>query len=122
MNNTVPFKALIAGKNNFCIVDTARLAPNRFFQEVLQYLSVVLSSKKQGDEATMNSAIDILNGLSFYNGLEWNQINIPDYVHTVPEEPERELSLAWEVLRDGRYFFTVVIITTKENNFNYIIY
>jgi hypothetical protein len=122
MNNTVPFKALIAGKNNFCIVDTARLAPNRFFQEVLQYLSVVLSSKKQGDEAAMNSAIDILNGLSFYNGLEWNQINIPDYVHTVPEEPGRELSLAWEVLRDGRYFFTVVIITTKENSFNYIIY
>lgn len=122
MNNTIPFKSLIAGKNNFCIVGTVRLAPNRFFQEVLQYLSVVLSSKKQGEEATMNSAIDILNGLSFYNGLEWNQINIPDYVHTLPEEPERELSLAWEVLRDGRYFFTVVIITTKENNFNYIIY
>lgn len=54
MNNTVPFKALIAGKNNFCIVDTARLAPNRFFQEVLQCLSVVLSSKKQGDETAMN--------------------------------------------------------------------
>jgi hypothetical protein len=122
MNNTVPFKALIAGKNNFCIVDTARLAPNRFFQEVLQYLSVVLSFKKQDEETTMNSAIDILNGLSFYNELEWNQINIPDCVHTLPEEPERELSLAWEVLRGGCHFFTVVIITTKENNFNYIIY
>lgn len=122
MNNTIPFKALIAGKNNFCIVDTVRLAPNRFFQEVLQYLSVVLSSKKQGDEATMNSAIDILNRLSFYNELEWNQINIPDCVHTLPEEPERELSLAWKVLRGGCHFFTVVIITTKENNFNYIIY
>lgn len=122
MNNTIPFKSLIAGKNNFCIVNTVKLAPNKLFQEVLQYLSNVLSFKKQGEETILNAAIDTLNSLAFYNELEWVQVNTPDYVHLLPDESGRESSCAWDVLRDGRYFFTVVIIATKENNFNYIIY
>lgn len=122
MNNTVPFKNILAQQDNICITEVRRTL-SRSVGLFMEALFPILSFKPdQGESIVLDSYIQQFDGLAFYNNLEWAPINTPDISFSVPEKSERLRTIAWDLLRDDRVLFTVVIISTMKNNFNYIIY
>lgn len=122
MNHTIPFKNILVQQNNFCIIEARRIV-NRSSNLFMGALFPVLSFKPSlGDHAVLDSYIQQFDAIAFYNNLEWVLINTPDISLSVPEASERLRTTAWDLLSGDKVLFTIVIITTKENNFNYIIY
>lgn len=122
MNNTVPFKNILAQQDNICITEVRR-TPSRSVGLFMEALFPILSFKPDREElAVLDSCIQQFDGLAFYNNLEWVPINTPDISLLIPEKSERLRTIAWDLLREDRVLFTVVIISTMKNNFNYIIY
>lgn len=122
MNNTVPFKNILAQQDNICIIEVRRTL-SRSVGLFMEALFPILSFKPDQEEfIVLDSYIQNFDGLAFYNNLEWFPINTPDISFSVPEKSERLRTIAWDLLRDDRVLFTVVIISTMKNNFNYIIY
>lgn len=118
----LPFKNILNGFDNICIVE-ARKSIGKDIGFIMANLLPLFSYKaSQEEEATLDEYIRRFNGMAFANKFEWIPKNLLDIPISIPKKRERLLTVAWDLLCEDSILFTVVIITTKENSFNYIIY